>query len=116
MQQAVRCFARPSGADSRARVRAGSADTSVAACGRNKKPALSGSVQTLSLNFCPMEEFSSTDQVLNLVPWGGVALRLPPVALADAEGAEEVSRRVADAYISDIVMHQVAATARRSIH
>ena len=48
-----------------------------------------------------------TGQVLNLVPWGGVALRLPPVALADAEGAEEVSRRVADAYISDIVMHQV---------
>jgi hypothetical protein len=53
--------------------------------------------------------------VLNLVPWGGVALRLPPVALADAEGPEEVSRRIADAYISDIVMHQVAATVLKTL-
>lgn len=60
-------------------------------------------------------KFPSTDQVLNLVPWGGVALRLPPVALADAEGAKEVSRRIADAYISDIVMHQVATTALKPL-
>jgi hypothetical protein len=50
-----------------------------------------------------------TGQVLNLVPWGGVALRLPPVALSDAEGWPAVARGIAAEYIADITTHQVAA-------
>lgn len=46
-------------------------------------------------------------QVLNLVPWGGVALALPPVSLADAEGWPAVGRGIAAVYINDITTHQV---------
>lgn len=51
-----------------------------------------------------------TAKVLNLVPWGGVALRLPPVALADADGWPAVGQGVAAAYIADITTHQVMVT------
>ncbi len=49
-------------------------------------------------------------KVLNLVPWGGVALRLPPVAIADADGWPAVGQGVAAAYIADITTHQVMTT------
>lgn len=57
---------------------------------------------------CCMEAMMAwLQQVLNLVPWGGVALALPPVALADAEGWAAVGRGVAAVYINDITSHQV---------
>lgn len=52
-------------------------------------------------------------QVLNLVPWGGVALQLPAVALRDPGGWDAAGAAVGAAYISDITAHQVPALQRR---
>lgn len=48
--------------------------------------------------------------MLNLVPWGGVALRLPAVALQDPGGWDATAAAIAAAYISDITTNQVSCT------
>ncbi len=51
-------------------------------------------------------------QVLNLVPWGGVQLRLPELRLSGVQGWGGLAAAAGQAYLQDIAANQVTFNLR----